>query len=368
MDQLLTQANHIIRKNRPLDKTPVIITFRRDRFLQLTLQTSGCRYSEAGSCCMCNYGKGTTPNVQDIKTAMDQICSSRDFIESDQVLLGASGSFLDDYEVSEEIQFYMMQRLSQSDKKEIFLETHYKSINQAKLTKIHKLFPDQIVHIEMGLETVTKELQEKVLNKEILLEELKKTIAQIHHAGLFVSLNILLGIPFLSLNEQISDTIKSIEWSVDNGADYIVIFPINIQPFTLFEWWYLQGYISIISPWMLVELLLHLTDKELKRVCLSWYGNRYITYSEQQKTIVPYSCPVCQPELLSFFNNFSANYNIKYRKQKLQQIYKFPFSCKCRENLHNTLRKKNAPKTSLKSARDDIESWINKYGINRSNL
>ena len=220
----------------------------------------------------------------------------------------------------------------------------------------------------MGLETVTKELQEKVLNKEIPLKELKETIAQIHYSGMLVSLNILLGIPFLSLYEQIIDTKKSIEWSVDNDVDYIVVFPINIQPFTLFEWWYSKGYISAVSPWMLVELLLYLTDTELKRICLSWYGNRYITYSERQKTITPYSCPVCQSELVSFFNDFSTNYDIRYRKEKLQQIYKSPFSCKCRENLHNALRKKDNPKTSLKRARDDVESWINNYGIDRSNL
>lgn len=367
MDQLLAQANLIIRKNRPLDKTPLITTFRRGRFLQLTLQTGGCRYSEAGSCCMCNYGKGIIPNLQDVKIEIDRICCSSDFIECDQILLGASGSFLDDSEVSEEIQFYMLQRLAHNNKKEIFLETHYKSINQAKLTKIRQLFSDQIVHIEMGLETVTRELQENVLNKEIPLKELEKTITQIHNADMLVSLNILLGIPFLSLYEQIIDTKKTIEWSIDNNVDYIVVFPINIQPFTLFEWWYSKGYISVVSPWMLVELLLYLTDTELKRICLSWYGNRCITYSKQKKTIIPYSCPICQPKLVSFFNDFSTNYDIKYRKEKLQQIYKFPFSCECRENLHSALRKKDITKTSLKKAHDDVESWINNYGFDRSN-
>ncbi len=370
MNKLLSKANIMIRKDRPVDNPDEIITvFRRNNFLQLTFQSNGCRYSEVGSCSMCNYGKGKIAKLQEIMQELEAICQSNDFKECDMILLGASGSFLDDREIPAEYQYKIMERIAQSHIHEIYIETHYRSITIAKLHYIRKIFPDQYINIEMGLETITEDIQFNILNKCIPLNELIETINQIHSVNMFVSLNVLVGIPFLSEKEQFADALKTLQWALANNADYVVLFPINIQPYSLFEWWYTNKYISIPSLWMLVCLLLKLSDEELKHVCFAWYGNRCITYSEERHTQIPQACSLCQPQLICFFEKFSNDFNLENRKMYIKQLLEVNFQCDCFKKISASIENDVTIKYSnWEKGHRAIEEWMNEYAINGCDL
>ena len=365
MSELLTQANRVIRKSRPFDDTSKRITvFQRKNLLQLTFQTKGCRYSLAGFCSMCNYGQGTLAAHDVIMQELEEICNSNAFHESSMILLGASGSFLDNEEIPEDLQCDIMKRISQSHMQEVYIETHYKSISDFKLKKIYEIFSDKYVHIEMGLETIVEEFQSNILNKVIFLEDLKNTILQIHDNHLYVDLNILFGMPFLTANQQIEDTLNSIHWALENEADNVIVFPINIQPYTIFEWWYVNGYITVPSLWGLFFLLQKLSDKELSKICLAWYGNRYIAYSTKRATVIPRACPICQQQLIFFFNDFAENYNLSYRKKYIDKFNERIFSCGCRQAFMEELEDKTSTDitSKLTSAHEALERWLKEYG------
>lgn len=366
MNDLLSKANVLIRKSRPSDDSSKRINvFQREHLLQLTFQTNGCRYSALGSCTMCNYGQGVPIDIQIILQELDEICHSKAFLESTMILLGASGSFLDGGEIPDKLQYDIMKRISQSHMQEIFIETHYKSVSNDKLQIIQEIFSDKTVHIEMGLETITEEFQTNILNKPISLSLLKETIRQIHKHNIVVDLNILFGMPFLTINQQIEDTLKTIRWALGNGADNIIVFPINIHPYTVFEWWYDNGFITVPSLWGLFTILQNLTDNELSCICLAWYGNRCITYSSEKKTVIPRACPMCQEQLILFFDDFASNYNLSYRRESLHEFANQNFPCKCRQNLtaevtddmHTSFMSK------LKPAHDALERWVKEYAV-----
>lgn len=360
MNRLLSEANILIRKNRPLDNPSEIITvFRRNNFLQLTFQSNGCRYSAAGSCSMCNYGKGKIVALQEILSELETICQTKDFKECDMILLGASGSFLDDQEIPNEYQYKIMERISKSHIHEIYIETHYKSITISKLLNIRKLFPDQSINIEMGLETITEEFQVNILNKKIHLNDLSEVMKLIHSVNMFVSLNVLVGIPFLSEKEQITEALKTLRWALDNKADYVVLFPINIQPYSLFEWWHQNNYIHVPSLWMLVYLLCLLSDEEMKHVCFAWYGNRCITYSNEKKTQTPKACSICRTQLIDFLEKFSGDFNLENRKLYLKQLQETKFKCNCYENLNASIEKNEKKYPNWKSGHKAIENLMN---------
>lgn len=364
MSDILTQANKIIRKSRPSDDISKRITvFQRKNFLQLTFQTTGCRYSAAGLCSMCNYGQGVASEYNVTMQELEEICNSDAFRESDMILLGASGSFLDNKEISENLQYEIMNRIAKTHMQEIYIETHYKSISDSKLQKIHEIFFKKYVHIEMGLETTVEEFQLNILNKVISLTKFKNTIHQIHTYNFYVDLNILFGMPFLTAKQQIEDTLNSIHWALENGADNVIVFPINIQPYTIFEWWYVNGYITVPSLWGLFVLLHKLTDRELSCVYLAWYGNRHIIYSSQKKTVIPQACPICQRQLISFFNGFVENNNLSYRKKYIDRFDAKIFSCECQQRFINELEDKtNTNITSkLTSAHKALERWVKKH-------
>lgn len=334
MNKVLQQANLIIRKSKPCDKKENLITvFRREDFLQLTFQTSGCNFSAKGTCSMCNYGHGTMVDSESIMEELHCICNAENIYGVNSVLLGASGSFLDSNELPDNVQQKILSYFSKSSIQNIIIETHYTSISEKKLCMIRNFFPNKHVELEVGLETINEQFQENILNKIILLEELNKKIKQIHSFQMTITVNILLGLPFLSERMQIDDTKSAVKWALDNNVDYIIIFPINIQPYTLFEWWYKKGYFQPVSAWLLVFLLNELTDNEMNHLSISWYGNRSITYPEGKTTITPRSCPKCQMELQTFFDDFSTKKSIRYRRKRLEQLLFMDLPCNCREDI-----------------------------------
>ena len=118
--------------------------------------------------------------------------------------------------------------------------------------------------------------------------------------------------------------------------------------------------------WLLFELLLNLPDTTLPYICLSWYGNRNISYSPEKMTITPYACAHCQTKLLAFFDDFASNFSLKFRKEKLQELIQTQFLCDCRQ-------KTTKPTVNMPEILDDsrwieahkaLERWTNKHAIN----
>ena len=99
-----------------------------------------------------------------------------------------------------------------------------------------------------------------------------------------------------------------------------MVFPVNIQPYTIFEWWHKHKYFKLPSLWLLFELLRKMPDRILPYICLAWYGDRSISYSPEEKTITPFGCTECTPQLLSFFEDFISNYNPGLRKKIIQKL------------------------------------------------
>ncbi len=363
MDTLIQAANIAIRSGRPLNLSRRSITiFRRGRFIQLTFQTEGCRFSSGGSCSMCNYGCGRKPDVSQLMKELHVVLNiCRNCV--DTILLGASGSFLDKEEIPESLRDLIFEAVFQSGIPQIIIETHYKSISDDVLRRIVQLLPDRKIELEVGLETTNQWIGEHILNKEIDLHEFEAMILAAHRFHMTVTVNLLLGIPFFMETAQISDTKSSIRWALSKKADYIIVFPINIHPYTLFEWLYQKGYIRPPSLWLAVRLLLELDDFELDHVSMAWYGNRSVDYGKERVSIHPQVCKSCRNVLLTFFEEFYTNRDLNHRKRKLVKLMHTPLSCNCRERVFREVPADlGFLESEYQAARCEIEGSIEKYG------
>mgnify|MGYP001050598581 FL=1 len=362
MDILMQTANIAIRSSRPLNPPEQVLTvFRQGQFLQLTFQTQGCRFSAGGSCSMCNYGCGSQPDANRLMNELRKVLDTcGNCVET--ILLGASGSFLDEKEIPESLRNRIFQTVFQSGIPQIIIETHYKSISDSVLRCVSRLLPGRRIELEVGLETVNPWIGEHILNKRIDLLEFERRITTAHHHGMTMTVNLLLGIPFFTEAAQLSDTKVSIQWALSKKADYIVVFPLNIHPYTLFEWLYQKGYIQPPSLWLAVRLLSELDDFELAHVSMAWYGNRSIDYGEGRVSIPPQVCGACREALLSFFETFYISRNLNARKRQIADLLQTPLSCDCREK---AFRKAPALPCFLESkyqaARYEIKGLVEKY-------
>ena len=108
-----------------------------------------------------------------------------------------------------------------------------------------------------------------------------------------VIVNLLVGIPFLTQQEQLEDVISSIKWLSDNDVDEIDLFPINVKPYTLLKELYDSKKYDVISHWLLIEVLNRIPVEYLSKIYLAWYGNRELEYSNGEHSIFPKSCELC---------------------------------------------------------------------------
>lgn len=335
MDVLIRDANIAIRAKRPPDQIgkQLITVFQEGSFLQLTFQSRGCRFNAGGSCSMCNYGYGQAPDEVSIADELKQILQRaiEDHVET--ILLVASGSFLDEREIPEPLQDYICIEVFKTGIPQIIIETHYKSISEVALHRISRLLTGRKIELEIGLETTDPWIQEHILNKNIDAIELETMIAIAHHFHMSVTTNLLLGIPFFSERAQLDSTKTSIRWALSKKADYIIVFPINIHPYTLFEWLYQNECVQVPSLWLAVYLLSELDDFELDHVSMAWYGNRSMDYGKGRRSIPPKTCKTCQNILLEFFEEFYENRKLIHRKQKLADLLRMPLLCNCRETV-----------------------------------
>ena len=191
------------------------------------------------------------------------------------------------------------------------------------------------------------------MNKPINLSKFEDTILQILKYDFTPSVNILVGLPLLNIKEQINDAVQSIEWCIRRKTE-IVLFPLNIKPYTLVFHLYQKKIIQPISQWLLIYVLTLIDERYLDRIDLAYWGNRKDS-SDDEKIIFPQCCTICENEIINFYNNYSRKKTWIERKNLLNEII-MSTKCQCFNNI-----KKQAENTQNDNNIYDRLSFVYKY-------
>lgn len=344
MDKILTKAVWKMRKEDSCEQgeevNVTLIKTGRSSY-QIYFPTSGCRYA----CTMCNYGFRHPIREKEILQELDIICNYLEKnVQNCIVILEASGSFIDGRELPESLQEKIMNRVAETSSiREVQIETHYRTIIPETVSKIREIFKSKNVAFELGLESTNPEVL-KIYNKAIDLEQLLKTIWICQENGVGISLNVMLGAPLLTIDEQIVDTINSVNWILENCPQdtSIVVFPLNIKDYTLIKHMYNQGRYSVVYDWEFIEVLREIPQEELHRVYISWYGNRCNEFHGEQAIIKPFHCSKCNNELKDFYRSFVENTDSVQKAILIKEISSF--KCQCKKEF---LKLKESPKLEI---------------------
>lgn len=329
--EILRKANLEFRKSRPyFSNEKICDVFKSNNLIEIGFLSKRCQNDYSGSCIMCDYGvaKGTH-SIQEYIYEMDQILKEVD--ESvDTLLLCTNGSFFDYRQIGPELLSEILKRAGQSNMQTVEVETHYQDVTEEKLQLMKQMLPGKRILVEMGLETISPKYQSHIIMKNIDLPAYEKTIELIQSFGFLVETNIMIGLPFLSTSEQFEDAISTINWAFSHQCNP-VLFPINVKPYTLLMDMYKQGYYRSISHWMLLLILNTLTEEQLEKTAVAWYGNREEVYhAEGERAIFPVSCPECMAMISEFYQKYLAISGGHERRMLLDQLFK-QASCDCLE-------------------------------------
>ena len=237
---------------------------------QLYVPSSGCH----NACIFCNYGFKHPVRREEILKKVEHICRYLP-ANIETLILESSGSFLDDRELPPELQYQIMEIVARTKVYRVQIETHYKTVTDEKLRKIRQILKEHAVAFEFGLET-TSETTLNIYNKDIDVKKLFQLVRDCDSLGIETSLNVMVGAPLLTIQEQVQDALHTVqdilEYCPESTA--IVMFPLNVKDYTLVKHMYNQGRYSVISHWEFIEVLVKIPRDALDRVYISWWGNR----------------------------------------------------------------------------------------------
>lgn len=340
---ILSKRNLEAHQGRPLTPEGKKLTIWKPSkdFLHCCIESCGCRFSrDKGACVMCDYGIGHNLTPYELENTLAfQLQPQLKSVST--VLFGSYGSIFDVEEISEDCFDVILDFIVAQKIQSVIFETHCSTVTVGKLKKIQdKLFSENIkVSIEMGYESCDKFILEHCLNKTLNLGQLKNTVELIHDYQMGVTLNVLLGAPFLSAREQLDTAIESVAWAFEQKADHVVLFPCNIKPFTLLYRLYENGFYTPVSQWMLIELLANVPEDQLEHVSLSWYGDRKNFYENDAFSLIPpRDCEKCHERIFQLYHVFLKERDAKKKKKLVDGLRGERKDCDCHEKLMKELK------------------------------
>lgn len=344
MSQLILMKKNLeIKRNRPLiaasDSCEV---FQTDTLLEISISRGRCTNDAKGTCIMCDYGEaGKKRSISSYLNEMQKaIKNCGDGIQC--LMLCTNGSIFDEKQISPQLLEAVVDISAQCAIPHIEFETHYQDVTQEKLILIQKKLPNKKVIIALGLETINQVYQDEIILKGIDLKKFKNILTEIKKYNFQIELNVMLGLPFLSTNEQFIDTCNTIKWVFENQCRP-VLFPLNIKPYTLLMEMYRTGYYTPISHWLLLMVLDTLSNEQLGQIIIAWYGNRIEeTESDELKQVLPTCCEKCASTIQNFYQNFVSTDSGIERKRYLDAVLT-SHVCDCKERVHREIENHNAP-------------------------
>lgn len=311
-NRLLSSVMRHIRKSRSvLAPDNAFSLFETNNLAQVWLQTPACRFSRQGKCTICNYWSGQ--KIPSLIHRMEQAVYIPPNI--DTLLINTCGSCLDPEELTGEEQMQLFQWLNRQHTENIIFETHMATLSEDTVRHVHEMFPDKKISFEIGQESTDRDVQFYSLNKPLADKGRTIIFDRVHRYGMEIIVNVILGAPFLSRQEQIEDAVSSITALLREGADYTMLFPVNIKPATLIHFLYETDMYDPVDGDMIIGVLGSLPMQFLPRVNVAWYGEH------QEPNVIPPQVPETDRAefniLLAAYNDCSS---MEMRKGYLQTL------------------------------------------------
>lgn len=272
----------------------------RGNLLQICIPTGGCRL---GKCIFCNYGKSILPDLDELKLELISIFNK--YKNKEVLLINAMGSVLDEKELPFEYIEAICMILKNYSFPNVVLETHYTTISEEICFKLKKMLPNVNLYIELGLESIYSKSQE-VIHKNIDLSVLQEKIQILKKHNIQIEGNVFLGIPFLSREERIQDSVDTICYALNSGFDEVVLFPCNLKVGTELYGLYSAGLYEQVSHLEVISCLDKLPSDLLNRVSISWYGD-WKQFNDYGEVVNLFPTLSYKDEILSSSNKLILN-------------------------------------------------------------
>ncbi len=253
---------------------------------------------------MCNYGRSTHVESGEMVSFVKEALDSID-VPVDELYVSPSGSLLDTVEVPRQARLGIYRLVDRFPAKRFCFETRAETVTATSVDELARSLRGKQLAVGLGLESSDPWVLRFSVNKLGQTEDFARAAGILRNRCVSVYANISLGSAFLAPREAIDSTVQSVEWSLRNGADLAIVFPMQVKSNTLLAWLHNRGLYHPPSLWSLIEVLRAVDRALLPSVGISWYRTDY--GSESGVVASPGTCPECRPRVMKALDRYRAD-------------------------------------------------------------
>lgn len=311
VNPVIRRAGAILRRERPLLRDEWQYTVRRERAWtpvmggthELTLlffRSSGCRFSKAGECTMCDYQIAAPLERDEMVANVREALASHPGHEA--LFVAPLGSMFDPREVPPAACDEICALMAATDARLLATETRMEFLAPNVVEHFASFFPERERRINIGLESTDPWLLAHAIGKSIPVERLGATAALLHHHGVELAANVLVGPPLLTPREVVRSAVETVRTAVASGVGLCVLFPSNVRRWTVQHWLWEQGWYHPPSLWAFVEIVTELQPHYAGHLALSYFDKE----PNDSIVVMPTTCPDCRERVTAALWSFAA--------------------------------------------------------------
>jgi radical SAM enzyme (TIGR01210 family) len=231
----------------------------------------------------------TPVSPDDLRSQIDEVFRNVNGRDLPYILLTTSGSFLDEREISQELRVYALRLMAKAGLRALSFECRAEFLTDcSRLRAISEAFGGTL-QAGIGMESSDPFVRNVILHKGLQDKTILKAVSALRTSGIGYYFYVMVGKPFLTLREDLIDTLKTIEQCFLLDASMVVLETVNIQPHTLTKALYDEGFFTPPSLWMAIEVLSNLPLSQRRMIAVKGFEKAAPT-----PEVLPDTCPNCR--------------------------------------------------------------------------
>lgn len=320
------------------------------------LRSSGCEWmlnDENGGCSICGHIAGTANGrrveAESYIKQFDEIISEIDLAGVRMISVYNAGSFFNDNEIPEKARIHIFKKISELNQIEtVIFESRPEYISEDKMSIMKDILYDKRVEIGVGLESSDAYIREMCVNKGFKADDFYNASKIMKNNNVYLLVYVLQKPPFVSEKLAIKDSVNTIKWAFENGADIISLEPVSVQKNTLINLLYKMGLYRPSWIWSVVEVIKNVSDLGLVRVG----GFEFFPTAD----IFTHNCPECDEEYIDAIESYNATNKL----DKILEALEHPCT-RCYSEWKSAL-------SGNSSVRDNIDTFLNAFDKEKLNF
>lgn len=323
-------------------------------------KSQGCTHEWKGGCVMCDYSSGKRTDsktmVQCVERALKDIKRPCKYL-----FITPSGSMLDEKEVPKEARIGILKEFEKSEHQYMCVETRADTVTLPVIRQCREILGDRFRQVWIGMECSNQWILKYCINKNIAVSDMVKAFEILKSENIETVVNVLVGIPFLTLKENVEYAIASVKWALQHGCGRVCIFPVHVKAHTHLEKLVELGLYKPVSLWTYVEVLKGLrAEIEDGKLTIDWfetYGAYNIVYPSK-------TCDNCYTEVQESLRQFTEtkDYSI------LEKLGMYDCGCKREWKREYNMEEKNALSDRVEQAYRKLAGAVSEANWNNEKL